>query len=43
MLKVPKFLDGFQEGIFEGKVMEGNRRICDQIVYKSLADDEVTG
>ena len=33
-LKTPELPDGFQQGIFKGKVRAGGgRRVCDQLVH----------
>ena len=32
----PELPDGFQGGIFKGKVREGSCRVCDQLLYNSL-------
>ena len=36
-------LHGFQESIFKDKVRPGYPRICNELVYNSLIDGEVTG
>ena len=36
-------LHGFQESIFKDKVRLGYPRICNELVYNSLIDGEVTG
>ena len=36
VLRKPKLPDGIQESIFKGKVREGSRKVCDQLVHNSL-------
>lgn len=34
---------GFQESVFKDKVRPGHPRICNELVYNSLIDGEITG